>query len=447
LNEWYTFIKENQVHTAIISRYIEYLPSTYLGNVKNVYLIMHDLALPGSILIGNSKLKTIFGLSSWHSEYLKRTFPIFSNIITHFSYGIDKKFCINKDRKDRIKGRFIYSSFPNRGLLQLLEIWPKILEKHPYCTLDVFCDIDGKWVNNTVPDIMNKIKEKLPMKNVFLKGWVNKNDLADAWNKADIWLYPCTYLETFCLTALEAASSETLVITNHNAALRDTVGDRGVIIKGDPTKVDWQESALEKVFDYLENPDMYSEYIQRNKEWSEKLSWKTIANEFYNYIKQVDNKVDISVEKEIKDDVKEAINILDINSHSGLSLIDLLDKNLEAKAYAIDLWTDVNLQKLFIGNIVKKSYTNRVRFFKGTIHNSLLKLYFDKQKFDYVNINPIVNIFDLYLQILISWNMLNKNGIMNINSEQTSKIYFLQHIDKEYEIIEKNDTRMILRKI
>ncbi len=37
--------------------------------------------------------------------------------------------------------------------------------------------------------------------------------LEDAWKTADIWFYPCTFMETFCLTALEAAKSKTFVIT------------------------------------------------------------------------------------------------------------------------------------------------------------------------------------------------------------------------------------------
>jgi hypothetical protein len=58
-------------------------------------------------------------------------------------------------------------------------------------------------------------------------------------------------METFCLTALEAASSKTFAITNDLAALQNTVGNRGAIINGDPTTQTWQDLALQKLFYYF----------------------------------------------------------------------------------------------------------------------------------------------------------------------------------------------------
>jgi hypothetical protein len=182
--------------------------------------------------------------------------------------------------------RFIYSSFPNRGLLQLLEMWPKIYEFQPQVSLHIYCDIDGKWVNQVEGEMMNKVRRlfieygvKENKMNIYYHGWVSKKILADAWLSSDIWFYPCTFAETFCLTALEAALTKTLVITNNLAALQNTVGHRGVVIKGDAFDNDWQEKALLKIKKYLdpENIELKNELIERNFEWASNLSWASQA--------------------------------------------------------------------------------------------------------------------------------------------------------------------------
>jgi hypothetical protein len=108
---------------------------------------------------------------------------------------------------------------------------------------------------------------------------VNKKELAEAWLSADIWFYPCTFMETFCLTALEAASSKTLAITNDLAALHDTVGNRGVIISGDATTQEWQEQALKQIFYYMDERNKYEKqyFIDINYDWSLTLTWANQA--------------------------------------------------------------------------------------------------------------------------------------------------------------------------
>ena len=232
------------------------------------------------------KLKKIFCLTEWHVSYLTQIFPSLKDITVPFYYGID----FEKFKTDNIflkqNYKFIYSSFPNRGLLPLLQMWPKIYEFQPLASLHIYCDIDGKWVNEVQGEMMNQIRQLMANYNVkengmniYYYGWVSKKELAEAWSTADIWFYPCTFMETFCLTALEAALTKTLVITNNLAALENTVGNRGVIIKGDPIETEWQEKALVKIKKYLdpENINFKNKLIERNFEWASKLSWESQA--------------------------------------------------------------------------------------------------------------------------------------------------------------------------
>lgn len=282
LNKYYEFINTNYVHTCIVSRFSEYLPVTFKGFAENVYLVVHDLTPSGIVIPIDKKLKNVFCLTEWHVEYFTNIFPNLKHITVPFYYGIDHSKFFNNNVDTKVPYKFIYSSFPNRGLLELLTMWPKIYDFQPLATLHIYSDIYNKWSNDVEPEKMNKIKQLLELhleRNVGIHyhGWVSKSELANAWKTSSIWFYPCTFMETFCLTALEAASSKTFVIANDLAALQNTVGNRGCIIKGDPTTIEWQNEALEKIYFYLNNSNEQTKFINDNYLWAKKLSWKIQA--------------------------------------------------------------------------------------------------------------------------------------------------------------------------
>ena len=97
LKDYYAFIKQNYIHTCIVSRYSEYLPVTFKGLTENVYLVVHDLTPTGVIIPIDKKLKKIFCLTEWHVEYFTEIYPSLKNITVPFYYGIDfEKFSRNK---------------------------------------------------------------------------------------------------------------------------------------------------------------------------------------------------------------------------------------------------------------------------------------------------------------------------------------------------------------
>ena len=222
------FCANNVIDICIISRFPEYVPVAIKGHAKQIGIIFHDLLSPDMILPVHPKLKWVFGLTDWHCNYIKKVFPMHNPI--KINYGIDQNF----KSGFKVKNSFIYSSFPNRGLIVLLKMWPRILEILPDATLNIFCNLEQKWVNDVIPDEMKEIKAllKVNKKGTTVHGWVPKKVLAQAWSTAEFWLYPCKFEETFCLTAVEAAITKTFVITNGLAGLGETVGDRGLIIPG-----------------------------------------------------------------------------------------------------------------------------------------------------------------------------------------------------------------------
>ena len=108
--------------------------------------------------------------------------------------------------------------------------------------------------------------------------------MADAWLTADIWFYPCTFAETFCLTALEAALTKTFAITSNLAALNNTVHNRGILIPGDPTTESWQNAALTAVLSHMTSSfsQKKKELVEQNYQWAKQMSWKNQATRLLN---------------------------------------------------------------------------------------------------------------------------------------------------------------------
>lgn len=474
LLNFFDFVRKNIVEHCIISRYSEYIPFALKSHVKNVYFVAHDLAPTGMIFPLEPKFKKVFCLSEWHVQHFTEMFPQLKDITVPFYYGIDKELFESNSSKKLYK--FIYSSFPHRGLLPLLNLWPRIINKYPSASLYIHCDIEGKWVNENATEHMKQLKEvfykmiKESKYNIYYMGWTSKEKLAQSWKTADVWFYPCIFKETFCLTALEAAISKTLVVTNNLAALQNTVSDRGLVVPIKDVSIitdDWINETLEKLFDILDNREKKDFFVNKNYEWSKNMTWENRANEllyilkvYENYIekntegvtdienkyKYVDTELDYQNMYNWTNDLPEntrqnylnVINyfnekkiknpkILEIGTYTGVSVIHLLNLIKNSNATVIDKWLNYSecevtknieenhIEQIFYKNIKKKNIENKIQVLKGDSFEMLIKLVKENIKFDFIYIDGSHKCLDCYSDILLSWNLLNVGGILVID--------------------------------
>ena len=296
--------------------------------------------------------------------------------------------------------------------------------------------------------------------NIYYYGWVNKQILAEAWSTADIWFYPCTFMETFCLTALEAALTKTLVITNNLAALENTVGNRGVIIKGEPMDTQWQEKALLKIKKYLDpaNKTLKNELIERNFEWASKLSWasqaKKLLDEYilqeqleykgmYNWTNDIpyDNKryfleaIDyfnnnyVNIRKSV-----EPIKVLEIGTYTGISLINIVKLIPNSIGYGLDKWSnyiegdnnkhveilnnmdELEVESSFYKNVALEGLSNRISGIKGDSSEVLFQMMKENKTFDFIYVDGSHLALDCYSDLMISWRLLARGGLLAIDN-------------------------------
>jgi hypothetical protein len=294
--------------------------------------------------------------------------------------------------------------------------------------------------------------------NIYYHGWVNKKVLADAWLTSDIWFYPCTFMETFCLTALEAALTKTLVITNNLAALQNTVGHRGVVIKGEPMETEWQEKALSKIKKYLdpENIKLKNELIERNYEWASTLSWESQAQKLlndhilqekleykgmYNWTNDLPfghkkyflELIDYFNNNYIKVKSGEQVKVLEVGTYTGISLINIVKLIPNSIGYGLDKWTnyiegnnnnnvemlnnidEMNVESSFYKNISVEGLSDRISGIKGDSYEVLFEMMKEGKMFDFIYIDGSHLSFDCYSDLMISWRLLEKGGILAID--------------------------------
>ena len=334
--------------------------------------------------------------------------------------------------------------------------------------------------------LLNTYLERNNGLGIYYYGWVDKQKLADAWITSDIWFYPCTFMETFCLTALEAASSKTFVVTNDLAALQNTVGNRGVVISGDPTTETWKEQALQKIFYYIDetNKNEKQKLIEMNYNWSNTLSWENQAkNLIDNYIYPNDlieykgmynwtNNLP-SGEKNIflnmisyfnnnynKVKFSKPINILEVGVYTGVSLIEIVKLIPNSFGTGIDLWMNYNENELlsnidnhkvkesFYKNIKNTGLENRIKGLQ--IHSTfgLLQFIKDNVFFDFIYIGGSHLLLDCYSDLVLSWQILERGGILAIddylykkddpnilNSPYQAVNHFLKVFENKYKLL------------
>jgi glycosyltransferase involved in cell wall biosynthesis len=167
----------------------------------------------------------------------------------------------------------VFSSSPDRGLQPLLDMWPRIREQVPDATLHIFYG----WENWEKVARMNGDRAQLAaianlkhlastLPGVTLRGRVSQEELAREFLSAGVWTYPTWFWETSCITAMEAQAAGLHIVTSHLAALVETVGDRGVLLRADnPDEVNserYQKAFVENVVDLMNlYPDEAKRYI------------------------------------------------------------------------------------------------------------------------------------------------------------------------------------------
>ena len=268
LNNLEEFLKNNEFHAIIISRYIGFFEQYSFLKTKQLIVWAHDVML----LPYNSKnnkneyeivekyhdiIDCCICLTSWHKEDLTKKYPLLKDKVKIISNGLDFSL-FPETTKIKIKNRFVYSSNPLRGLKRLLELWPDICVVMPDAELKIV------GLEPTEEDLKLLLKNS---ENVEHLGKKNPKDLYEILATCDIWFYPTNFNETYCITAIEMLYSKVVPVYYSFAGLTETVGDYGIAVK-EGEELQALASLTEERKDVLRS---------RGRAYAEECSWENRA--------------------------------------------------------------------------------------------------------------------------------------------------------------------------
>ncbi len=226
-------------------------------------------------------IDNFFAISNFQKKELLKNFNfVDENKIFLTRNGVDNELIDGFKENKKDKNKFVYTTTPFRGLLVLLEIWPQIKKALPASELHVF---GGMKVYQKQEGIWEKVYDKAAVtEGVFVHGALAQKDLFREMSDAYLYLYPNTFDETGCISAMESISLGIPVISSNKGALPETIRpDCGVLIDGNPEEKDYRQKFAQAAIDASRDETVWKKMHERSLK--QDYSWKTIAKEWMEF--------------------------------------------------------------------------------------------------------------------------------------------------------------------
>jgi len=289
--EWSKYL---HVDFLIMSRTCELykLGKLHAGRVD---VMVHDIWLSQDKGYDTKKwaVKKFGVLSEWHREFFTRHHDITPEKTFLTANGVRQELYEDVQVLEK-KNMAVYSSSPDRGLLQLLNMLPHIREEVPEFELVVAYGFEN-WekaakARNSEKEmsLINKIKEALKQPGVKYVGRVSKKQLSEYQKMSKIWAYPTWFTETFCISAVEAGLAKNAIITTPLGGILTTVGEAGSYIAGPDTvhptqwsfTEDYQKRFLSEVIKMLKDEPYRWYWAEKAYKKVSAYSWEVIARDW-----------------------------------------------------------------------------------------------------------------------------------------------------------------------
>lgn len=238
------------------------------------------------------KLKAIIGVSKFHANILKENasklfdytpqeantyIRSIDNAIDLDDYTEWKNVPIEIDTDNKVKGRVIWSSSPDRGLEMILRNWKDWKAKRPDLSL-VVC---------SPPYSVGWLDKKMlkGLKGVEWKANLCPLDLKREIAKAEYWIYCSDYVETYCISALEMMMGKVKIMTTGTGNIMSLIGsgDRGEICTMDP------DSVINDLLNDINKPiynTRQTNKVNKALRWASNENWDNRVNEWIKMINE-----------------------------------------------------------------------------------------------------------------------------------------------------------------
>jgi glycosyltransferase involved in cell wall biosynthesis len=218
-------VKETDI--LIICRTPHLLIKHHLDKVKaKKYLWLHDTINPLEVIPYLMGFDGIFTLSNWHQQYyVQCCIESFRSKIIKTRNAVDYSLFNQNVKRDPYT--IVYGSMYNRGLVQLLTLWPKIKLAVPQAKLRIFYGwetLEKILSLSELKTFKDEVEKLMDQEDIVHLGRISHKDVAMEMLGAGVWAYPCgEFNEISCITAMKAQIGGAIPVVIPKAALNDTV--------------------------------------------------------------------------------------------------------------------------------------------------------------------------------------------------------------------------------
>lgn len=162
--------------------------------------------------------------SNWQADMFNKVLGVPYSHSTVLENAIEPIPYAKKPSKDDGIVRIIYHTTPHRGLELLVPVFEKLCEKHDDIQLDVYSSfkIYGWGERDAQYEALFERCKNHPKINYH--GSVPNAEIREALQKADIFAYPNIWVESSCISLMEAMSAGVICVHPNYGALYDTSG-------------------------------------------------------------------------------------------------------------------------------------------------------------------------------------------------------------------------------
>ena len=250
------------------------------------WLICQDVFYPNWSSEG---FKYIFGLCPRHvADILARDQACKDKLLmTSNGINVEEIEKLGQYSHERNLKRLVWTSSPDRGLKELLDIFEKAVDIDSELTLDIYYGMDN------INKICGGDQQKLPWKDswdqsyrsfkipgVTWRGRIGQKQLRKEIYTSGMWCYPTWFCETSCISCMEAQACGAIPITNPIWATGYNVR-HGVFIEGSPNEPLMILRYVQAIVRLANNPQLQARI--RNEMMPEsraRLSWERFVDQW-----------------------------------------------------------------------------------------------------------------------------------------------------------------------
>ncbi|MGO9916668.1 MAG: methyltransferase domain-containing protein [Isosphaeraceae bacterium] len=262
---------------------------------QKLWLVCQDAAYPAQSQWGltherAAKLDICIALCTDHAQSILREYPELKTKIGLSSNGFKLELAEAIEASGPIERdpfKIVYTSSPDRGLLNLLKIFARAREFEPRLTLSAaygFNNLEKCEPDEQQTRYRNSCETLMKQDGVTWLGRMGQEQLYREFLSAGIWCYPTYFTETSCVTCMEAQALGAIPITNPIWALKDNV-QHGFYIQGDPAKdLFCRAEYVARLVKLARDAATQNRLRREMMPWArDKFTWETIATQYEHF--------------------------------------------------------------------------------------------------------------------------------------------------------------------